>query len=80
MAEKRYVEVYRDGVKVTEIPYGVSDEVVAQEMQAKEFNEIHTAAKQALANWDRLTLAQKDAILKNLLRWALWKDGWLKGD
>jgi len=80
MAEIRYVEVYANGVKVKEVPYVVSDEVVAQENQAKEFNEIHLAAKQALANWDRLTLAQKDAILKNLLRWALWKDGWLKGD
>ena len=80
MAEIRYVEVYANGVKVKEVPYVVSDEVVAQENQAKEFNEIHLAAKQALANWDRLTLAQKDTILKNLLRWALWKDGWLKGD
>ena len=80
MPERRFVAVYENGVKVREIPYEVSDEVVAQEMQAKEFNEIHTAAKQALANWDRLTLAQKDAVLKNLLRWALWKDGWLKGD
>ena len=80
MAEIRYVEVYANGVKVKEVPYVVSDEVVVQENQAKEFNEIHLAAKQALANWDRLTLAQKDTILKNLLRWALWKDGWLKGD
>lgn len=45
-----------------------------QEAQDQSFNDIHVAALNALANWGSLSLAQKDTILKNLLRWALWKD------
>ena len=78
MSETRYVKVYEDGVLVAEEPYEVSDEQVYEEQLAHEFNEVHETAILALKNWDSLTLAQKDTILKHLIKWALWKDGWLK--
>ena len=78
MPETRYVEEYKDGVLVNKIPYEVSDEQLYQEQLAKEMNEVHEKAILALKNWGSLTLAQKDAILKGLVKWALWKDGWLK--
>jgi len=77
---KRIVEIFKDGVKVGEERYLIPPEIERAEALHEEFNSIHEQALLALANWPSLTLAQKDAILKNLLRWALWKDGWLKGD
>ena len=56
----------------------ISDEQLYQEQLAEEFNNVHTQAILALKNWGSLTLAQKDTILKNLVKWTLWKDGWLK--
>ena len=56
----------------------ISDEQFYQEQLAEEMNAVHEQAIAAYKNWGSLTLAQKDAILKNLVRWALWKDGWLK--
>lgn len=56
----------------------ISDEQLYQEQLAAEFNDAHEQAILALKNWSSLTVAQKDAILKNLVKWALWKDGWLK--
>lgn len=53
-------------------------EVDYQKQLAAEFNDIHVAAIKALKNWDSLTATQKDTLLKQLVKWALWKDGWLK--
>lgn len=57
------------------LPAPPTDEELYQDELASEFNEVHEKAILALKNWDSLTLAQKDTILKNLLKWALWKDG-----
>lgn len=74
MSITRYTEVYQDGELIAKEPYEVSDEDLYQEKLAKEMNDAHEKAILALKNWDTLTLAQKDAILKGLLKWALWKD------
>ena len=47
-------------------------------LRNKDFNEVHTRAILALKKWSSLTASQKDTILKNLIKGALWKDGWLK--
>jgi len=78
MPETRYIEEYENGELINRIPYEVSDEELYQEQLAEEFNAVHEQAILALKNWGSLTLAQKDTILKNLIKWALWKDGWLK--
>lgn len=74
MPETRYIQEFKDGVLVQQIPYEVSDEEIYQEQLRVEFNEVHDQAIIALDNWDSLTIAQKDLILKKLLKWALWKD------
>ena len=51
--------------------------VAYQDQLAAEFNEAHEQAIRAYKNWGSLTLTQKDAVLKGLVKWALWKDGWL---
>ena len=63
---------------IEQVTAEISDEQLYQEQLAEEFNNVHTQAILALKNWGSLTLAQKDTILKNLVKWALWKDGWLK--
>lgn len=79
MPETRYIEHYdTEGNLIEKEPFEVSDEELYQEQLQAEFNDIHSQAILALKNWDTLTLAQKDVILKNLLRWALWKDERLK--
>ena len=74
MPETRYVDEYTDGVLSNRIPYEVSDEELYQESLAQEFNDVHEQAILALKHWDSLTISQKDTILRNLLKWALWKD------
>lgn len=56
----------------------LTPEQLYQEQLVAEFNAAHEQAILAYKNWGSLTLAQKDAILKGLVKWALWKDGWLK--
>lgn len=76
MARFHRTETYDgDGnvVELVEIPYTPEEELEAD--QAEEFNDIHVAAVNALQNWAALTMPQKDVILKNVVRWALWKDG-----
>ena len=78
MPETRYIRNFDvDGNELEPTPYEVSEEQLYQEQLGREFNDVHTQAILALKNWSSLTLAQKDTILKNLLRWALWKDEWL---
>lgn len=57
-------------------PPPTADELYQEALRA-EFNDIHELAVLALANWDSLNLSQKDTILKHLLKWVLWKEGWL---
>ena len=78
--EIRYCKVYENGVLSAEEPYEVSDEQLYQEQLAREFNDAHQKAILALKNWDDLDDDQKDIIFKHLLKWSLWKDGWLKLD
>jgi hypothetical protein len=76
MPVTRYIEEYdNQGNVINRVPYQVSDEQLYQEQLEHEFNEVHTAAIAAYKNWDSLTLAQKDTILKNLVKYALWKEG-----
>lgn len=60
------------------LPTLPTDEELYQQELIEEFNDIHFQALQALKNWSSLTLPQKDTVLKNLLKWALWKEGFLK--
>lgn len=67
--EQRPINVYKDGMFVGVDGYiEVSDEQLYEEQLAKEMNDKHEQAILALKNWDSLTLAQKDIILKNLLK------------
>lgn len=59
-------------------PRPPTDEELYQEQLAGEMNAAHEQAILALKNWGSLTLAQKDTVLKGLVKWALWKDGHLK--
>lgn len=59
-------------------PAAETAETLYQRQLALEMNSAHEQAIAAYKNWGSLTLAQKDTILKNLVKWALWKDGWLK--
>ena len=80
MSEIRVVQHIEDGKGhiIEEITAVISDEQLYQEQLTLEFNDVHTQAILALKNWNSLTPAQKDTILKNLVKWALWKEGWLK--
>lgn len=60
------------------VPGQLLPEELYQEQLAVDMNEIHDTAILAYKNWDSLTLAQKDTILKGLVKWALWKDGRLE--
>mgnify|MGYP001579038474 CR=1 FL=1 len=79
MPETRYNQVFdSQGNPIESIPFEVSDEQLYQEQLAKEMNAAHEQAILAFKNWGSLTLVQKDTILKNMVKWALCKDGWLK--
>lgn len=60
------------------VPGQLTPEELYQEQLNQDMNEIHDKAILALNNWDALTPEQKDAVLKGLVKWALWKDGRLK--
>lgn len=78
MPETRYIEVYdSDGNLVAREPYEISDAELTQEILDAHFNDIHTAALSLYADWDTVTLQQKDRILRELLGFILWKEGWL---
>lgn len=79
MPETRvYENVYQDGELIESLSTEVSDEQLYQESLTQEFNDIHVAAINAYKNWGSLTMAQKDTILKNLVKFELWKENWLK--
>lgn len=56
------------------------DKIAQYRLQAQyehEFNEKHVQALEALKHWTALTPAQKDTILKNILEFILFKEGYL---
>lgn len=78
MPETRYVKVHDgEGNVVAEEPYEVSDEELHEEALVHQFNDAHVQGLQAYNNWGSLTTAQRNIILKNLLGYVLWKEGWL---
>lgn len=79
MPEIREVEtVYdRQGNVVETVMGEISDEQLHQEALAQEFNDGHIAALAAVNNWSQVTTKQKDTLLKQLVRYALWKEGYL---
>jgi len=60
------------------LPTPKTDEQLYLEQLVEEMNAAHDQAILALKNWDNLIPKQKDAVLKSLVKWALWKDEWLK--
>lgn len=79
MPEIRYIDIYEQGTGqlIGHEPYEVSDEELHQEALKQQLNDKHTLALQALQHWDLLTPSQKDVILKNLVWYALCKEGYL---
>ena len=78
MPERRYIEVYEQGTGrlLSRTPYIVPDAELLAEQDAQEVKaQLLEKGRQALANWTSLTLVQKDAILKALLRYVLWREG-----
>ena len=65
------------GTMIFSDPIPKTPEQIYQEQLAAEMNNIHEQTILAYKNWGSLTKDQKDTILKNLVKWALWKDGWL---
>ena len=63
----KYIVEYEDGVEVNQVPYEVPDgELVIEAIEA-ETAEANDNALIAYQNFDDLTLAQKNRILKGLL-------------
>jgi hypothetical protein len=75
MSETRYIEEYENCKLIRKIPYTVPDEQVENENHGRDFLDFKQLARQALTNWATLTAAQKDAVLKNLLKYVLWHEG-----
>jgi len=76
MPETRYIDQFQNGVRVRQVAYEVSDDELAKEADEKEVrDELLAKGRAALTNWGSLTVAQKDRILKALLRYVLWKEG-----
>ena len=67
MTETRYTKRYKNSVLVEEIPYEVSDEELEIERVESATSEANDNALVAYQNFDSLTLAQKNRILKGLL-------------
>lgn len=67
MPETRYIETYENGEVVSREPYTVSDEELAIEQVRAETSEANDNALTAYLNFDKLTLAQKNRVLKGLL-------------
>lgn len=79
MPETRMIRHFdKDGNELEPTPYEVSDEQLYQEQLAQEMNDIHEKAILALKNWDSLTAAQQKTILRNVIKYILWKEGYLK--
>lgn len=70
-----------DGPQTLDTDTLTEEERVAVEVNlAHHLNDKHTKAVTAWRNWDRLSTAQKDTILKNLLWYALVQEERLAQD
>lgn len=78
MPETRYMRNFdKDGNELESTSYEISDEQVYFEKISQECNEQHTQMLKAYRNYDSLTAAQKDQLLKALLRAYLDQNkGW----
>lgn len=78
MPKTRYIDVYdNQGNLIAQEPYEVSDAELVQEALNRHFNDIHVTALAFYADWDSVTLQQKDRIVRELLGYVLWKEGYL---
>lgn len=78
MPQTRYIDVYdSQGKLIAQEPYTVPDSDLVQEALRQHFNDIHVTALAWYTDWDSVTLQQKDRIIKELLGYVLWKEGWL---
>ena len=78
MSQIRYWEEYEQGTGrlLRRVPYEVSDaQFQAEADEVATRSDLLDRGRQALANWASLTAAQKDTVLKALLRYVLWKEG-----
>ena len=64
----RFIEEYQGGVVVARVPYEVSDGELAVEAVEAETAQANDQALTVYQGWAGLTLAQKDRVLKILLR------------
>jgi len=72
MPETGYNETFdSQGNVIESTPFEISDNQLQLRALDKECNAYHVLARQALANWDTLTLSQKDKVLKFLLGYYL---------
>jgi len=78
MPEIRYAELYDGAGKlIGRIPYEVSDEKLRDEALKTEFNHKHLDWLEALESWGTTSAPEKWKIVNDMLRWILWRDGWL---
>ena len=63
----KYIIEYENGVEVNRIPFEISDSEVEVSQVETETKKANDNALLAYRNYDNLTLAQKDRILKGLL-------------
>ena len=76
MPEARIVSTTYDskGNIVEQITRIISDEELAKEALLEEVNSTHIVVAQAIKSWDKVTLAQKDQLLKFLAKFYLVAD------
>jgi hypothetical protein len=72
MTETRYIEEYDgQGNVLNRIPYTVDDITLKVEALAHAGNEQHLELVRAYKNWATLTTAQKETVLKAMLRFYI---------
>lgn len=67
----RDIITFQDGIEVERTSFHVPDEQLAVESLGKDIDSYIETAKKALDKWDTLTAAQKDTILKFLLKFVI---------
>ena len=78
MKEIRYVKVYDGkGNLISEEPYEVSDDELHQEELVKQSNDDYVALLEALQNWNKLTAANRNEVLRKVLWYVLYREGLL---
>lgn len=67
----RDIITFRNGVEIERASFHVPDEQLAVESLGKDIDSYIETAKKALDKWGTLTAAQKDTVLKFLLKFAI---------